>query len=167
MASPPLPGSRRTTRVHRGPTRLLRRCSRRPGSEPSTTPRTCPTWPRTRQTATSRVGQFFPYIIQKDYYNQRIIPENLGNIEYDIREIDPTSNFNYTWEDLKLNAENAKVIRDGFASFFFHPFWLEPAINRPGLADFRKVMEAIDALGFQFVDASTPCPRAAKGRAAM
>ena len=104
------------------------------------------------------VGQFFPYIIQKDYYNQRIIPENLGNIEYDIREIDPTSNFNYTWEDLKLNAENAKVIRDGFASFFFHPFWLEPAINRPGLADFKKVMEAIDALGFQFVDASTLLP---------
>ena len=77
------------------------------------------------------VGQFFPYIIQQDYYGQKVIPENLGNIEYDISEIDPTSNFNYTWEDLKLNAENAKVIRDGFASFFFHPFWLEPESTAP------------------------------------
>ncbi|HEX2546088.1 MAG TPA: DUF2334 domain-containing protein, partial [Ramlibacter sp.] len=33
------------------------------------------------------VGQFFPYVIQKDYYGQRVLPENLGNIEYDIRTI--------------------------------------------------------------------------------
>lgn len=101
------------------------------------------------------VGQFFPYIINQDYYGQRIIPENLGNIEYDIREVDPSSNYNYTWEDLKLNAENAKVVRDGFASFFFHPFWLEPAIGKPGFDDFRRTMEAIDALGYQWVDPST------------
>ena len=100
------------------------------------------------------VGQFFPYVIKRDHYGQRILPENLGNIEYDIREIDPSSNFNYTWQDLKLNAENAKVVRDGFASFFFHPFWLEPELNKPGFQDFQSIVTAIEALGYQWVDAS-------------
>lgn len=100
------------------------------------------------------VGQFFPYIINEDYYGQRILPENLGNIEYDIRNIDPSSFYDYTWEDLKINAENARVVRDGFASFFFHPFWLEESIGKPGFEDFKKVMEAIDSLGFQWVDPS-------------
>ncbi len=113
--------------------------------------------PKLHATDASRdfaVGQFFPYIIEQDYYGQRIIPENLGNIEYDIRDIDPSSFYDYTWEDLKLNAENAKVVRDGFASFFFHPFWLEPSVGKPGFEDFRKTMQAIDALGFQWVDPS-------------
>ncbi|RZL96514.1 MAG: DUF2334 domain-containing protein [Variovorax sp.] len=116
------------------------------------------TTPNLNPAATNRdfaVGQFFPYVIKRDYYGQRILPENLGNIEYDIRDIDPTSNFNYTWEDLKLNAENAKVVRDGFASFFFHPFWLEPELAKPGFQDFQKIIEAIEALGYQWVDAST------------
>ena len=116
------------------------------------------TTPNLSPTATNRdyaVGQFFPYVINKDYYNQRILPENLGNIEYDIRDIDPSSNFNYTWQDLKLNAENAKVVRDGFASFFFHPFWLESELNKPGFQDFQSIINAIEALGYQWVDAST------------
>jgi uncharacterized protein YdaL len=100
------------------------------------------------------VGQFFPYIIQSDYYGQRVIPENLGNIEYDISDIDPTSNFNYTWQDLLLNAENAQVVRDGFASFFFHPFWLEPDIGKPGFQDFQSLIQGIEALGYGWVDAS-------------
>jgi Uncharacterized protein conserved in bacteria len=100
------------------------------------------------------VGQFFPYVIEKDYYGQRVLPENLGNIEYDISDIDPTSNFNYTWQDLRLNANMGKVVRDGFASFFFHPFWLDPEIGTPGMADFRRLVNAIDALGYRWVDAS-------------
>ena len=94
------------------------------------------------------VGQFFPYAIGKDHYGQYVIPENLGNIEYDIRTIDPTSNFNYTADDLILNARYAKTIRDGVASFFFHPFWLEPEIGVPGMADFQKTVDGITALGF-------------------
>ena len=100
------------------------------------------------------VGQFFPYVIGSDYYGQKVLPENLGNIEYDIRSIDPTSNFNYTWQDLAVNAQFAKVVRDGFASFFFHPFWLEPGLNVPGFQDFQKLIDAIDALGFSWTDAS-------------
>lgn len=100
------------------------------------------------------VGQFFPYIIENDYYGQRILPENLGNIEYDISDIDPASYFDYTWEDLYLNAQYALVVRDGVASFFFHPFWLEPSLGTPGLADLRKLVNGITELGFTWTDGS-------------
>jgi uncharacterized protein YdaL len=101
------------------------------------------------------VGQFYPYAIQRDYYGQRVLPENLGNIEYDIRTIDPTSNYNYTADDIILNARYAKTVRDGFASFFFHPFWLEPNLGTPGLADFSKSIEGITQLGFTWVAPSS------------
>jgi uncharacterized protein YdaL len=97
------------------------------------------------------MGQFFPYQIYQDYYGQRVLPENLGNIEYDIRTIDPTSFYNYTPEDIILNAKYAKTIRDGVASFFFHPFWLEPEVGTPGFEDFKKTLEGISALGFTWV----------------
>ena len=100
------------------------------------------------------VGQFFPYIIESDYYGQRVLPENLGNIEYDISYIDPTSTVVYTWQDLLLNAQYARIIRDGFASFFFHPFWLEQALHLPGFQDFQNVIQGITGLGFQWVDPS-------------
>ena len=101
------------------------------------------------------VGQFFPYIIQKDYYNQRIIPENLGNVEYNICNIDPSSCLTYTAQDILTNANYALVVRDGFASFFFHPFWLEPELGTPGYADFQTIITGITSLGYTWADAST------------
>ena len=105
------------------------------------------------------VGQFYPYVIRKDYYGQYVLPENLGNIEYDISTIDPTSNYNYTADDLILNAKYAKAVRGGFASFFFHPFWLEPNLGTPGFEDFKKTIEGITALGFTWVAPSTLAKR--------
>ena len=97
------------------------------------------------------VGQIFPYVIKKDHYGQRIIPESLGNIEYNISAIDPTSNYNYTWQDIVTNAEYGKVVRDGYASFFFHPFWLEPAVGVPGFADFKNLINGITNLGYTWI----------------
>lgn len=94
------------------------------------------------------VGQIFPYPIQTDYYGQKVLPESLGNIEYDIHLIDPTSSFNYTWQDILTNAQYVKTVRDGYASFFFHPFWLEPEVGTPGLADFKSLVSGISNLGF-------------------
>ena len=94
------------------------------------------------------VGQIFPYPIQTDYYGQKVLPESLGNIEYDIHQIDPTSSFNYTWQDILTNAQYVKTVRDGYASFFFHPFWLEPQVGTPGLADFKSLVSGISNLGF-------------------
>ena len=100
------------------------------------------------------VGQIFPYVIKKDYYGQRVLPESLGNIEYDIHLIDPTSNYNYTWQTIVGNAEYALTVRDGYASFFFHPFWLEPELGVPGFADFQKLIEGITALGYTWIPPS-------------
>ncbi len=97
------------------------------------------------------VGQIFPYVVGTDYYGQRVLPESLGNIEYDIRHIDPTSFYDYTWQDIVTNARYVKTVRDGFASFFFHPFWLEPELGVPGFEDFKKTVQGITALGFTWV----------------
>ena len=99
-------------------------------------------------------GQFFPYVIERDYYGQRILPENLGNIEY-IVPSDPTSNVVYTADDILTNADYAKVVRDGFGSFFFHPYWLDPDVGTPGLADFQKVIEGMKAMGYVWPDPTT------------
>ena len=101
------------------------------------------------------VGQFYPFPVARDWYGQRIIPENLGNIEYDIHTIDPTSNYNYTADDIITNAKYAKAVRDGVASWFFHPFWLEPNLGTPGFEDFKKTVDGISALGFTWVAPST------------
>lgn len=99
-------------------------------------------------------GQFFPYPV-RDYYGQRVLPENLGNIEYDICKTDPTScGVVYTADDILLNAQKAKVVRDGYASWFFHPFWVEAGVvpGNPGFSDFTRTMEGITTLGYQWVD---------------
>jgi uncharacterized protein YdaL len=101
------------------------------------------------------VGQFYPYVVRKDWYGQYVLPENLGNIEYDISTIDGTSNYNYTPYDILTNAKFALAVRDGFASYFFHPFWLEPDLGVPGFEDFKKTVEGITQLGFTWVAPST------------
>lgn len=98
-------------------------------------------------------GQFFPYIIERDYYGQRVIPENLGNVEYDVSACDPESNVVYTADDILTNADYAKVVRDGFGSFFFHPYWVDSGVcstlpNGTGLADFKKIIQNMKAMGY-------------------
>src|SRR5579863_2979252 len=100
-------------------------------------------------------GQFFPYIINKDYYGERIIPENLGCIQYNICSIDPFSCVAYTWQQLVTNAQYGLVVRDGFASFFFHPYWLEPNLKLPALSDFESLVTGITNLGYTWVDGTT------------
>jgi uncharacterized protein YdaL len=91
-------------------------------------------------------------VITRDYYGQRVLPENLGNIEYDIHQVDPSSSYKYSWQDIAENARYAKTVRDGFASFFFHPFWLEKDVNIPaGYPDFTALVQAITDMGFTWV----------------
>jgi uncharacterized protein YdaL len=100
-------------------------------------------------------GQFFPYIINKDYYGERIVPENLGSIQYNICNIDPFSCVAYTWQQVLTNAQYALVVRDGFASFFFHPYWLEPELGVPAMSDFKSLVSGITKLGYTWVDGTT------------
>src|SRR5262249_25849552 len=63
-------------------------------------------------------GQFFPYTIETDVYGQRIIPENLGNVS-------PVGSLLYPPRlpsDIIRAARKNLVIRDGWASAFFHPY---------------------------------------------
>jgi uncharacterized protein YdaL len=100
------------------------------------------------------VGQFFPYIIDQDYYGQRVLPENLGNFEYTLPG-DPTANVVYTGKDILTNAQYALAVRDGFGSFFFHPFLLEPAYGLPAFADLKTLVTAMTKLGYTWVAPSS------------
>ncbi|MDG0025754.1 DUF2334 domain-containing protein [Trinickia sp. Y13] len=100
-------------------------------------------------------GQFFPYIINRDYYGERIVPENLGSIQYNICNIDPFSCVAYTWQQVLTNAQYALVVRDGFASFFFHPYWLEPGLGVPAMSDFKSLVSGVSKLGYKWVDGTT------------
>ncbi len=83
-------------------------------------------------------GQFFPYVV-KDVYGTKVLPENLGNIE-------PTMFYQYPTRfpgDLINAARKNLVVRDGFASFYFHPFF--------ELSMLRETVDGLRALGYTFV----------------
>jgi uncharacterized protein YdaL len=83
-------------------------------------------------------GQLFPYVV-RDVYGTKVLPENLGNIE-------PIKFYEYPTRfpgDIIRAAEKNLVVRDGFASFYFHPFF--------DLAMLRETIDGIRALGYTFV----------------
>jgi uncharacterized protein YdaL len=84
-------------------------------------------------------GQFFPYVIQEDIYGQKVVPENLGNVDL------PVLNGSAVRRpaDMIRIAHKNRVIRDGWASGFFHPFL--------DLALLRELVEGIQAEGYTFV----------------
>jgi uncharacterized protein YdaL len=88
-------------------------------------------------------GQLFPFVIT-DVFGWRVIPENVGNYQ-------PFA-YNAGVEtrlvaDLVRNAEANLVVRDGFASFFFHPFF-EPEV-------LASIVTGIQGLGYEFVRAGS------------
>jgi peptidoglycan/xylan/chitin deacetylase (PgdA/CDA1 family) len=90
-------------------------------------------WERRQVAGRLGTDQFFPYPVI-DILGQSIIPETLAYIP---RE-DPRA------EPLLDNAEAERVVRDGYASFFYHPF-LNPDL-------LRQMIEGIQKRGFTFVD---------------
>jgi uncharacterized protein YdaL len=91
---------------------------------------------------TRSASQFFPYPV-RDVYGASVIPETLGNVETQ----------GYNQHEARLPAEiltSAKrqlVVRDGVASFFYHPFL--------GLKYLPTLVEGVQALGYTFVPAGT------------
>jgi uncharacterized protein YdaL len=101
------------------------------------------------------VGQFYPYEIYGDIYGQRILPENVGNVQPFMNEqVYRLSRV----EDLVLHFKLNRVIRDSWASFFIHPFCLNDTAGEgvgiyPG--DTSKVEYLISEArkaGFEFID---------------
>src|SRR5207247_2859335 len=85
-------------------------------------------------------GQFFPFVIENDIYGQKIIPENIGNVDLTMtNESVPTR----LPADMIRIARRNKVVRDGWASGFFHPFL--------DLALLRELVQGIKAEGYTYV----------------
>ncbi|WP_196455102.1 DUF2334 domain-containing protein [Planomonospora sp. ID82291] len=86
-------------------------------------------------------GQFFPYAVT-DVYGSKVIPENLGNLI-------PTGYNNHPSvlpADLVEAAAANLVVRDGVASFFYHPYL--------GTRRLGEIIDGIEDLGYTFVPAS-------------
>jgi uncharacterized protein YdaL len=87
------------------------------------------------------VGQFFPYTV-RDVYGSTVIPENIGNIEPEPFNQHPA----VLPADLVKNAQANLAIRDGVASFFYHPFL--------GTSYLQETVEGIQSVGYTFVSAA-------------
>ncbi|MFF4352399.1 DUF2334 domain-containing protein [Streptomyces sp. NPDC001530] len=84
------------------------------------------------------IGQFFPYVV-RDVYGTKVIPENIGNYEPEAYNNHPPR----LPADLIASAKANLAVRDGFASFFYHPYFpLQPL---------KDTIAGIKALGYTFV----------------
>lgn len=100
-------------------------------------------------------GQMFPYLIYGDVYGQRLIPENLGNSQ-------PFKSEHVVWprtlEEVLEDARRNLVLRDTWASIFYHPALLNSLQSGgrgqyPGdPSDFRRFIIEFKALGYRFVN---------------
>jgi len=100
-------------------------------------------------------GQFFPYEIFGDVYGQRIIPENVGNIQPYLNEQVLRT---HTVDDMIRVLRRNRGLRDVWASFFVHPFYLGTRANHgvgrfPGdTKEYERLIEATRACGYEFID---------------
>lgn len=84
------------------------------------------------------IGQFVPYKVT-DIYGWKLLPENLGNYEPEAYNNHPPR----LPADLVNTAKKNLVIRDGVASFFFHPYY--------PLSELKAIVEGVKAAGYTFV----------------
>jgi uncharacterized protein YdaL len=87
-------------------------------------------------------GQFFPYVIHRDLYGQKIVPENIGNIGLVPFGGSPMR----LPSDLIRAAKKNLAVRDGWASGFFHPFL--------DLSYLQELVRGVKALGYDYVPLS-------------
>ena len=85
-------------------------------------------------------SQYFPYLIRRDMYGQRLLPENLGYVP-----LDPSPAKEQASVDQLLSfARYNLAVRDSWVAAFFHPF-----VRLDNLA---RLVDGIRALGYTFVD---------------
>lgn len=91
-------------------------------------------WERRQPVDVLGSDQFFPYLIKKDMHDQIIIPETLGYLTMDNSR---------SPEALIEDAANTLVVRDGYASLFYHSFL--------PLQKLEKTVQGVRELGYEFV----------------
>ena len=87
-------------------------------------------------------GQFYPYLIHRDIYGQKVVPENIGNVE-------PVQWFNYPAHlpaDMIRAAKKARVVRDGWANGYFHPYL--------DISYLQQIIAGVKAQGYRYVPLS-------------
>jgi uncharacterized protein YdaL len=86
------------------------------------------------------LGQFFPYAV-RDVYGAAVVPENLGNVEPE-----PFNNHPPRLPvDILASARRNLVVRDGMASFFYHPHL--------GTGYLKNLVDGVQGMGYTFVPA--------------
>jgi uncharacterized protein YdaL len=91
---------------------------------------------------TRQFGQFFPYSV-RDVYGSVVIPENIGNVEPEPFNNHPAR----LPSDLLASADRNLAVRDGLASFFYHPYL--------GTDYLKQLVTGIKAQGYTFVTADS------------
>jgi adsorption protein B len=95
--------------------------------------------PESTMDARYGISQFFPYTIYKDIYGQWVYPENMGYFS----PTDPMASARQIVAWAKRNL----VLRDQWASFFYHPY----IGNHPdGLNALGYAVDEIQKLGYEF-----------------
>jgi uncharacterized protein YdaL len=87
---------------------------------------------------TQYAGEFFPYRV-KDIYGSIVLPENLGDYEPDAFNQFPP----HTVQDVLNAARAASVVKDGYAAFYYHPFYGNQALS--------QIIAGLKAQGWTFV----------------
>lgn len=90
---------------------------------------------------TRYIGQFFPYRVN-DVYGFSLLPEDMGSYE----PIPYNNNPVRLPADLIAAARAARVVRDGVASFYFHPYHPTSVL--------RQIVKGVKGAGYTFVGPS-------------
>ena len=83
-------------------------------------------------------SQYFPYVIRKDMFGERIVPENTGYVPYGSPQEEEKG-----VQDILAAAKANLYVRDGYATAFFHPFMPIHLL--------REIVEGTKALGYTYV----------------
>jgi len=87
---------------------------------------------------TQLAGQYMPYTV-RDVYNMKVLADTLGGIE-------PLPYFSYPARlpaDLIADAQRNLVVRDGWATFFYHTY--------DNISYLRQTVTGLKSLGYTFV----------------
>jgi uncharacterized protein YdaL len=87
-------------------------------------------------------GQYFPYLV-RDVYGSVVAPEAVGNVEPEPFNNHPAR----LPADLVKTANQLKVVDDGVASFFYHPYL--------GTSYLRQTVSGLKSAGYTFVSVGT------------
>jgi len=107
-------------------------------------------------------AQPFPYVVERDIYGQRVIPETIGNVTPAELVTPEEADFIRTVSQMIHSADIQRVNRCAHASLFYHPFIVERPdyVDAGGPDNLRRLVEGIEDLGYEFVQACALTPAA-------